>query len=153
MKRWWIYLVTLVIVGTVSPFSGTDVGQLQPVQLVKVTAQRGTVEITTDTGDMGRGKTVREAFDDLQQTSSKKIFMETAEYLLIDRAAETILPDITNILRPSCAVCLVEDEMDLTVAAEFLNHHLPELTLLDYCTGKHDLPVLVLKEERMYLVQ
>lgn len=153
MKRWWLYLGALLLVGAISPFAGTDVGQLQPVQLVMVTAQQGAVEITTDTGDLGRGATVQEAFADMQQTSPKKIFVETAEYLLINRAAETLLPDITNILRPSCAVCLVEDKMDLMAVAEFLNNHLPELTLQDYRTGEHDLPVLVLKEERMYLVQ
>lgn len=153
MKRWWLYLGTLLLVGMMSPFSGTDVGELQPVQLVMVTAGQGVVEITTDTGDLGQGRTVQEAFADMQQTSPKKIFVETAEYLLIDRAAETVLPDITNILRPSCAVCLAEAEMDLMVAAEFLNNHLPELTLQDYRTGGHNLPVLVLKEERMYLVQ
>ena len=101
MKRWWLYLGALLLVGAISPFAGTDVGQLQPVQLVMVTAQQGAVEITTDTGDLGRGATVQEAFADMQQASPKKIFVETAEYLLINRAAETLLPDITNILCPS----------------------------------------------------
>ena len=153
MKRWCLYLGALLLVGAISPFAGTDVGQLQPVQLVMVTVGQGAVEITTDTGDLGRGATVQEAFSDMQQTSPKKIFVETAEYLLINRAAEAMLPDITNILRPSCAVCLAEEKLDLLAAAEFLNNHLPELTLQDYRTGERDLPVLVLKEERMYLVQ
>lgn len=153
MKRWCLYLGALLLVGAISPFAGTDVGQLQPVQLVMVTVGQGAVEITTDTGDLGRGATVQEAFSDMQQTSPKKIFVETAEYLLINRAAEAMLPDITNILRPSCAVCLAEEKPDLMAAAEFLNNHLPELTLQDYRTSERDLPVLVLKEERMYLVQ
>lgn len=153
MKRWLIYLGALLLAGALSPFTGTDVAQLQPVEVLMITADRGDVEITTDTGDLGRGKNLREAFADLQQTSPKKIFMETAEYLLIDRSAESMLPEITEFLRPSCAVCFVEGEMELGMAAAFLNTHAPRLTLQNYRTGDRDLPRLVIKEERMYLVQ
>lgn len=154
MKRWIWCLAALVLTVAVGgmPFAGTDVAQLQPVEMIRVSQGERQVLVETDTGDRGVGSNLAEAFEDLKQTTSGHVFLETAEYLLLSPEMVERLPELTDYLRPACAVCLELGRAELERAAAFLSAHEPELTLRDYQAGRMDIPALITQKGEMHLV-
>lgn len=154
MKKWLWYALVIGAVALLSGNSaaGTDVGKLQPVQVVRVSSAAGQVLIETDTGNWGIGETLKNAFEDMKETASAEIFLDTADYLIVDERCRELLTALTAYLRPSCAVCVGDGEVDMEKIGEFLEYHKPELTLSRYQAGETDLPVLRTEDGRMELV-
>lgn len=154
MKRWLWYLVALLLVAAMGwmPFTGTDVAKLQPVEVIRVGVAEDLVRVETDTGDSGSGTDLEEAFSDLKESIPGKVFLETADYLLISRQAQSLLEPLTAYLRPACGICLEEGAAELEAVAKFLGAHEPGMTLQEYRAGKRELPELHTREGRMYLV-
>lgn len=154
MKRWIWCAAALVLVAALGgmPFMGTDIAQLQPVELLRVQRVGDLISVELDTGDAGKGTTLESALQDLKNNTPGKVFLETADYLLINAEAEALLESLAQYLRPACGVCLEAGEANLETAAKFLGTHEPGLTLQEYRAGDHALQKLVVREERMYLV-
>lgn len=154
MKRWlWCagaLLLTVVLGGM--PFVGTDIAKLQPVEVFRVQKEGNMIFVELDTGDSGKGATLEAALQDLKDSTPGKVFLETAEYLLINDEAEALLGSLAAYLRPACGVCLNDGAAKLEEVAEFLGAHEPGLTLQEYRAGDHSLQKLIVREERMYLV-
>ena len=55
MKRWML-LLALGMLLLWQPFSASDVAQLKPVEVIRVTAAPNGVLVETDTGETGLGK-------------------------------------------------------------------------------------------------
>lgn len=155
MKRWIWYLAALLCVAILGwmPFHGTDVAELQPVELLRVSVRQGYVLVETDTGDFGIGNSPESAFADLMKSTPGDVFLETADHLILAPEAVMLLPELMEYLRPACNLCVEQGEADLEKATAFLNAHQPEVTLQDHRAGEERLPVLVTEEGRMYLVQ
>ncbi len=128
MKRWIVY-IAVVILFTVTPFRGTDIAKLAPVEVVWLTEKGGQVYLQTDTGDMGRGADVREALEDMKGAAPGSVFLETADYLIVEQGREVLLEQTYDVLRPSCMVCTAEKMPDMEAAAAFLAAHEPQTTL------------------------
>ena len=154
MKRWLVCaaLIFLVAASGYMPFSGSDVGTLQPVELISLSVSEDLITVKTDTGDMGQGSDIDSAFSDLKRTAAGKVFLETADYLLIDQKGLLYLPRLTAILRPACKVCVTNDDVDLKKAAEYLRIQADNFTLQNYRAGERSIPYLAVHEERMYIV-
>lgn len=150
MKK-WIVAAALVAV-SVAGRSGTDVAKLQPVQVVAVTKQDGQVLLQTDTGSFGIGADVAAALSDMGRTSASEVFLDTAEFLLVDPKCEDQLPALEELLRPACMVCRMEGDVELEDVGSFLRNHSPERTLKDWRAGEVIHQVLVTKEGRTELV-
>ncbi len=152
MKR-WILLLVLGALLLWQPFSASDMAQLKPVEVIRVTTAPSGILVETDTGEMGMGNNLKEAFTDLKNTSSGDIFMETADRLLISPMAVELLPELTDYLRPACNICVDMGEAELASVNAFLSIHEPGVTLQDHQAGQKSLPVLYLIDGRMYLVE
>ena len=154
MKRWLWYAAALALILAVSAesYAGSDVGELEPVQTVRISEVAGTVLIETDTGEWGKAPTLEAAFQDLEAAAPSRLFLDTAEYLLIAPECEGLLPELMGYLRPSCCVCLTAGEAELAQVGQFLQTHVPERTLMEYRAGYRDLPVLKASEGRLELV-
>ena len=155
MKKWLIYVLALAVIPILSfgGLGGRDVGKLSPVQAVMVCSERDGLRILTDGGQTGWGKDVSAAMGDMKETSSARVFLDTADYLLLEPGMEGQLPELKEYLRPSCCVCFVSGSVDLTQAAEYLQLHQPDLTLTQYEAGQRKLPTLKYNEGRMTLVR
>lgn len=155
MKRLAAYFGVLLLVCLLGRLDhpGTDVGELEPVELIAVSRHNNRIRLETDTGSAGEGKSVHAALEDLKDSAAGTVFLETADYLLIDPEEKELLPELTAILRPGCRVCLNGGVEDLEAAADFLSAQKPDLTLADYQGGKHDLPALIQQEGRMRIVK
>lgn len=154
MKKWLWYAFVITAVALLSGRSASrdDVGKLQPVQVVRVSSFEGWVRIETDTGDMGEGDTLKKAFDNMKQTASAEIFLDTADYLIVDETCRELLPTLADYLRPSCAVCMEKGRPDMELVGQFLEFHKPELTLMHYKAEEKEIPILKTEEGRMKLV-
>ena len=152
MKRWIFYGATVlaVILLSASPFRGTDISKLAPVEVVWMAEDGGQVLLMTDTGDAGRGADVREALADMKAAAKGTIFLDTADYLIVETGAEEFLDQIADVLRPSCMVCQAKQVPDLKEAAEFFSAHEPGVTLRQWQNDRMELPLL--KEEERGLL-
>lgn len=152
MKRWLIGGVMIIALALLNGENrtGTDIAELEPAQVLWVD-EAGAVEVRTDMGQMGRGRNLDEAVRDMEQTAAGRVFLETAEYLLVTPGGATRLDELCRLLRPSCKVCLINGNVDLEMAANYLAVHKPAVTLGDFQKGEWRLPILYIKEERMYL--
>lgn len=130
MKRIIIYAVILAA-SLMAPIKGTDVGELKPVEAVQLYKMGQTVVIATDTGDSGRGTTVEAAFENLEETTSGNIFLDTADYLLLSAGAMKEAEELRGYLKKSTRVCIAEMNIDTAEAAEYLKVHRPETVLRD----------------------
>lgn len=154
MKRWIWYGAALLLVLAVGAegFAGRDVGAFQPVQTLLVTRGDGRIRVETDTGEWGEGKTLREAFENMENTAAAEMFLDTAEYLLIGMDCEDLLGELMDRLRPSCSVCGAVGKVDPAQAGLYLRAHPPMRTLMEYRAGLREIPVLIGDEGRVELV-
>ena len=135
MKKWLVFAAAVTAVAILSrrPHPARDVAKLEPVQAVYIYQKNGTLCIETDTGAAGSGKTLTEAAADLKASASGEIFLDTAEFLLIDPEV-TITTDFHTLLRPTCGVTFTHATPDLQAAADYLTIHQPFVTLLELRT-------------------
>jgi len=154
MRRWLLYGIafTAALLLDLSPFRGTDVGKLLPVETVRICRENGEIRLQTDTGDTGKGTDINEALLDLKATTAGNVFLETADYLLVKPGCEEMLGELADILRPSCGVCVEVGEAELEKVAKFFAAHEPQVTLQKWRSGNAHLPMLMVKEGRMELV-
>lgn len=146
MKRWLLYIIVLLC--GVSSNGGTDIGELAPVEVVWLSENAGQIYLETDTGDMGRGETIQAALTDMKAAAPGTIFLETADYLIIEQGREALLEQAYDLLRPSCKISVAWSKPDLKNVAMFLNAHEPPVTLRQYHVEKNELPVLREEEGR-----
>lgn len=152
MKKWLVLLIAIPLL-SFGGFGGEDVGKLAPVQGVLLTQENGLLHILTDSGQEGTGTNGTTAVEDLKRTASSKVFLDTAEYLLLDPKTEKWLPQLKEHLRPSCVVCYVIGPVDLAEAVKYLQLHQPNVNLAQYEAGNNELLTLIYNEGRMTLVR
>lgn len=130
MKRWLYLLGALAVLGVVArlPHPARDIAKLDPVQTVYLYVEAGQLHIETDTGDHGSGPTLTAAAADLRARADAEIFLDTAEYLLLDPGV-AITDEFYTLLRPACRVVFTQSRPDLEAAAGYLAIHTPETTL------------------------
>ena len=135
MKKWLVFAAAVTAVAILSrrPHPARDVARLEPVQAVYIYQKNGTLCIETDTGAAGSGNSLTEAAADLKASASGEIFLDTAEFLLIDPEV-TITADFHTLLRPTCGVTFTHATPDLQAAADYLTIHQPFVTLLELRT-------------------
>jgi hypothetical protein len=135
MKKWLVFAAAVTAVAFLSrrPHPARDVARLEPVQAVYIYQIDGVFCIETDTGAAGSGNTLTEAAADLKASASGEIFLDTAEFLLIDPEV-TITADFHTLLRPTCGVTFTTAPPDLQATADYLTIHHPFATLLELRT-------------------
>ena len=147
MKRILIYVLILVALLFV-PVKDNDIGKLQPVEVVQVYRQGSQVVIRTDTDDIGVGTTAQLALQNLKDTTPGYIYLDTAEYLLLNKDATKDIEELRPVLRKSLQLCFAENEVDLQLAAKFLPAHGKFPQLKRWKQGK-DLPELTVENDRL----
>lgn len=149
MKHLYIYFGVLIALLFLP--GGTDAAKLAPAQVVSVETGGEQIVVRTDLGNLGEGTGLVEAFSDLENTTSAKVFLDTADYLLVDEGAVKYLAELKRWLKGDCRVCLGENIEDLAGAGKYLDAHLPGIKLKD-CRGTSEgLPYLTETDERFCL--
>lgn len=130
MKKWLIPAAVLAAVAVFSrlPHPARDIADLKPVRAVYIHMEGRNFHVQTDTGDSGSGPDLAEACADLRSKADGEIFLDTAEFLILDPEAP-ITGKIFTLLRPDCRVTFTDAPPDLEKAAAYLSQHPPKLTL------------------------
>ena len=104
---------------------GVDIGQLRPVEVVQLYEKGGLLFLKTDTGDAGWGLTVDGAIAKLKKTTPGRIYLDTADYLLLEVGTEEYADSLKPYLKKRTAMVYGPEEMDLQAAAGYLRIHRP----------------------------
>lgn len=112
-----------------APVEGADVAKLLPIEAVAVYVDEGMVVLETDTEDVGRGLTAKEALEDLKKTTSAIVYLDTAKYLLLSGEALREVSELRNWLKPSVRVCVCDAAGKVKASVKYLDVHgnLPKL--------------------------
>lgn len=118
--RLLLYICILALL-PFAPVNRLDVAKLKPVQTVAVSIEEGKVVIETDTKNRGRGRSVREAVENLETNTPGVIYLDTAQYLLITEEAMSQLEELKGYMFPSVRVSLWDGKGSVQTAAKFLD--------------------------------
>lgn len=132
--RWIIYIAALALT-LMAPVKRTDVGMLQPVEVISLQRRGEELLLTTDTQDRGMGKNLDKAVENLKETTAGTVYLDTAEYLLIYPGCELEAGRIKEYLKDNVRICKISQQMDLAEAALFLDIHKPTRWLKDWKPG------------------
>ena len=149
MRKILLYILLLTAV-VVIPQQGTDVGKLLPVEVVWLGKAGDMVLVSTDVGAGGIGPTVKDAIENMKETTAGEIFLDTADFLLVTERGQEELASIKELLKTSVRVCVANSEMDLKDAASYLAVHKPSLQLRQ-CATKKTLPILTEENGKIIL--
>lgn len=134
MKK--IILYIFIMIGTLLlPTEKQDVANLEPIQAVWLRSENEKLILQTDTEDIGIGRTVAEALADMKLHSPGIVYLDTAEYLLVDENATTHIQELNGILRKSVHVSLWNGEGELVEAARYMRSHKSGMELGDWAQG------------------
>ena len=153
MKRWILYILIVAALAWLNQKNpgGKDLTELEPVEVIRLIESGQGVTVETDTGRTGSGKDLNAALQDMARSADKRLFLETADYLLVNESATVYLQQLTALLRPSCKVCLEEGYADIGKVAAYLRLHDPKITLKMYRIHPVPLAKLVVMGEKIYL--
>lgn len=135
MKKLWAFFAALAVC---TIFAGLDDGDthdaaaLVPVQALVIDAKDGTVFVTADTGDNGRGGNLEEALSDLQSGCAGALFTQTAEHVIVTSRAWYLTPQVcvSRQLRPAAKLYRAMEAVEAPEEAlRFLQAHPGSLTL------------------------
>ena len=147
MKRIMLYLLILVLAWII-PTERVDIAQLRPVEVIAIYKNGDTVVMATDTEDMGVGSSAAAALENMRSTSPAIIYLDTAEYLLVEVSAQTEAETIRQELKKSVRICGIEGTIDLKSAAEYLPVHGDLPSVSDWNRGEY-LPLLHVENDRL----
>ena len=122
---WYAAVLSLLILGG----GGTDIGQLHPVEVVQLYEKGGLLFLETDTGDKGWGLSTDEALKKLKETTPGIIYLDTADYLLVERGLDREIASLDKHLKKNTRVCYAPESIELQEVVLYLRVHRPESTL------------------------
>ena len=117
------------------PREPADLGKMKPVEAVFIYIEEEQVVIETDTEDLGRGTDVYSALANLKETTSGTVYLDTADYLLVGKGAEQLVPQIEEYLKGSVGVCSAQRAVAVAESPSYLSVHKPASRLRDYKQG------------------
>ena len=140
MKK--LIYVLLLAVTILAPVQRVDVGSLQPVEILSVSKEREKIVIQTDADDLGFGDNIEEAVMDLMETSTGVIYLDTVEFLLLEKECENEVGGLIEKLNNWVRVCYLQGKPSLKVAREYLRAHGVFPNISEWQKGKR-LPTLL----------
>ena len=114
-----IYIIVLALL-LFAPLHRLDVALLEPAEVLAMRVTDSVVELETDIGHKGQGKTVDEAIKDLKENTPGVIYLDTAKYLLLTKEATACAQQLWSYLRRSIKVCMWDGQSSVSGAAEYL---------------------------------
>ena len=124
-----LYVVILVLL-FLAPVQRLDVAKLLPINAVAVYREGENVVLETDAGYLGRGGSVLTALSNLKETVPWVIYLDTAEYLLLEEDAISWVEELRQVFKPSVKVCICQAAGKVEETVKYLEIHsnLPKLS-------------------------
>ena len=122
------------------------------VQSVFVEYNNEQVILKTDTGEIGIGDTPELALENLKQTAPAIIYLDTAEFLLMEENSLKFAEQMRKLLKDKVRICLMDPEIEVSQATKFLRVH-GKLPKLQWWKQGENLPILTRQNERIILLE
>ena len=129
MKK-WLYPAVFLAAAILSrlPHPAVDIARLDPVRSVYLYMDGAELTIETDSGDSGTGADLEAAYADLRANAHREIFLDTAEFLVLDPDVP-ITEAFYELLRPTTQMVFSNEKPDLESISDYLTIHPPKITL------------------------
>ena len=129
MKK-WLYPAAFLAVALLArmPHPAVDVARLDPVRSIYIHIDGEALTIETDDHISGTGRDLLEAYQDLTTNADREIFLDTAEFLILDPDVP-ITEEFYDLLRPTTKVVFAVEPPDLDTISDYLAIHPPRMTL------------------------
>ena len=151
MKRIILY-VLLMAAALAAPVEQADVGKLRPIETVSVYTEQGWVVLSTDTDDLGIGQTALQALQNMKDTASGTIYLDTARYLLLEEDAQDAAEELRAVLKDKVQLCIASREIEPADATKYLSAHSGLTRMKTWKVGQK-LPVLVQQGKRLIILK
>jgi len=151
MKRILLY-IALAAAALLVPVERADVGKLRPIETVSVYRENDWVVLRTDTDDVGIGATAMQALQNMKDSASGIIYLDTAEYLLIEKEAEDDAEELRQALKEKVQLCIASKEIKPSDATKYLSAH-GELPRMRNWKKGRELPVLMQYGNRLIILK
>lgn len=149
MRKGLIY-ATLLVAALLVPTESVKLGEIRPVELVSIRYQDNQIVLETDTEDIGAGNDLDAALKNLYETSTGRVYLDTAKFLLVEESAAEQAQKLSVALKDNVRVCCRNGDMDIKEATEYLRQHNPDMKLKQW--GKEtNLQTLKAEKGRMKL--
>ena len=129
MKK-WLYPAAFIAAAILSclPHPAVDIARLDPVRAIYLYMDGAELTIETDSGDSGTGADLEGAYAALRANAHREIFLDTAEFLILDPNVPISEP-FYELLRPTTQVVFSNGKPDLETISDYLTIHPPETPL------------------------
>ena len=129
MKK-WLYPAVFLAAAILSrlPHPAVDIARLDPVRAIYLYMDGDAMTIETDSGDSGTGADLEAAYTALRANADREIFLDTAEYLILDPDVP-ITEAFYELLRPTTQVVFSNKKPNLETISDYLTIHPLDLTL------------------------
>ena len=144
MRKGLLYIM-LLLGALVVPKERVELGKLRPVETLYVYRQEEQLCLQTDLGDTGIGMNVDAAVADLRESSAGVVFLDTAEYLIVESPEEKLIRELGRYVKQSVRLCEGVDRIDPSEATSYLSAHCPDTKLRDWEKGEKP-DVLAIKD-------
>ena len=140
MKRTIGYIAILAALFA-APVEQMEVGKLIPVQAISIYRENDYYVLETNTGNKGTGDTLELALENMKDTASGTIYLDTAQYLLFTDGAKEAPVMLRQKLKRNVRMAELEAPVEMDGVAQFLDAHGKLPKLKNWKTGA-ELPVL-----------
>ena len=96
--------ICIIFVVFLAPLNRVNVSDLLPIEAVSMYVEDENVVIETDTGNVGVGKTVSEAVENLVDSTAAIVYLDTVKYLIVSTDARSFAAELKNKLKYSTDV-------------------------------------------------
>ena len=116
-----LYIVIMIAV-LFAPVERVDIAKMQPVEAVAVRKENDRIQLITDTQDIGEGETVEQALENLRETAYAIVYLDTAQFLLVEESAWDHVHELLPYLKKTIRIGSYEGG-DIAQEARFLSVH------------------------------
>lgn len=154
MIRKILYLIIIVCAfGFGQKLERRKIEEMNPIETIRLSKIEDVILLETDTGEFGAGRTVEEAVKALEETSIGDLFLDSVEFVMVERGTEDILNDLKGIVNSNCKIALDNSNADIQAITEYLRTHVPSESLSDIYHGTDLSSELLEKEGRFFLLK
>ena len=81
------------------PLERVNISNLLPIEALSIDVEDDNIVIETDTGDIGIGKSVLGAIENLKDNTSAIVYLDTVKYLIVSTDATAYVTDLAKQIR------------------------------------------------------
>ena len=112
-----IFLLFLV------PLQRVEIANLKPVEGIWIYKASESVAIETDTGDLGLGRTIEDAVEDIKRNSTGIIYLDTAKFVFVDETASDELIAFRPFVKGNVCISKWDGKGNVSDAVQYADAH------------------------------